>query len=80
MDTIIQSLGTSKSLLAGHTLGQPISKLEYEAWKKQYTFDALKGVKYGASFCECFKIIDFRLYFDSTPESCDNIIRREWLA
>lgn len=67
-------------MFAGHTSGKPISLLDYKCWQKQYTFEALKGAKYGASFCEHFGILDFRIFFASTPESCDNIIRKEWVA
>ena len=80
LDTIIQSLGTGKSIFAGYTVGKPISLEDYKSWQKQYTFEALKGAKYGASFCNHFGILDYRILFDSTPESCDNIIRKEWIA
>lgn len=80
MDSILQSLGAGGGVFAGHTLGQPISLEQYKCWQKQYTFEALKGAKYGASFCQHFKILDYRIFFESTPQSCDNIIRKEWIV
>ena len=35
-----------------------ISESDFEHWQKLYTWDAIKGVKYGASFCQYFEIHD----------------------
>lgn len=73
MESIIQTL-------SANTSGHPITLEQYKSWQKHYTLEALKGVRYGVSFCQHFKILDYRIFFDSTPESCDNIIRKEWIA
>jgi len=44
-----------------------ISESDFEHWQKLYTWDALKGIEYGASFCQYFEIYDavlqlFRLH------------------
>lgn len=35
-----------------------ISRYRYYKWKKAYMFDALKGIRYGQSFCNKFAIND----------------------
>ena len=35
-----------------------ISQSDFERWQKLYTWDALKGIKYGESFCQHFEIYD----------------------
>ena len=77
MDTILQQLAGPG---VPATQGPCITKQQFAAWRKQYTLDALRGARYGVSFCQYFKIQDYRIYFDSTPESCNEIIRKEWLV
>ncbi len=78
MDTILQQLtGPGVPTTAQNRC---ITKKQFAAWRKQYTLDALRGTRYGVSFCQYFKILDYRIYFDSTPERCDEIIRKEWLV
>jgi hypothetical protein len=78
VNTVFQQL-TGRGVAAA---GSPrsVTQEQYTAWQKQYTFEALKGARYGASFCKHFEIQDYRIYFDSRPESCDCIIRKEWLV
>ena len=57
-----------------------ISADNYEQWKKQFTFDALKNQRYGQSFCNWFGITDNRIFYERDWTRCDRIIRREWLA
>ena len=40
-----------------------ISSEEYDLWKKDYTWDALHGIRYGQSFCNRFGITDNLLYY-----------------
>ena len=35
-----------------------ISESDFEHWQKLYTWDALKGIEYGVSFCQYFEIYD----------------------
>jgi hypothetical protein len=77
LNTIFQQLyGT----VAASSLPHSVTQKQYTAWQKQYTFEALKGAQYGASFCKHFEIQDYRIYFESSPESCDYIIQKEWLV
>jgi hypothetical protein len=41
-----------------HTDTKTISKIEYDAFQKEYIFDQLRDMKYGKSFCERFQIND----------------------
>ena len=52
----------------------------YEQWKKQYTWDAMSGQRYGQSFCNHFGITDHRIFYETNWKTCDTVIRREWLA
>ena len=35
-----------------------VTDSEYRAWQRHYTWDALKGTRYGQSFCDHFQIRD----------------------
>jgi hypothetical protein len=35
-----------------------ITQTEFEHWQKLYTWDAIKGIAYGESFCKFFEIYD----------------------
>jgi hypothetical protein len=51
----------------------------YEQWQKQFTWDALKNHRYGQSFCNYFGITDHRIFYETNWETCDAVIRREWI-
>lgn len=53
---------------------------EYLKWQKHFSFEALRGKKYGESFCEHFNITDFRIKFERNWNNCDKIIRSDWLV
>lgn len=40
-----------------------IPREEYEQWKKNFTWEALRGQRYGQSFCNCFGLHDNHLYY-----------------
>jgi len=52
----------------------------YNKWRKQFTWDAMSGLRYGQSFCNYFSITDHRIFYETNWETCDTVIRREWLA
>lgn len=60
-------------------LHKQIPKDDFYLWKRQFTFDAMRGQRYGQSFCNHFNIRDFRLFYDGNPESCDKIIWQEYI-
>jgi hypothetical protein len=55
-----------------------ISQEEYDQWKQQYLFRALKGCTVGRDFCDHFGIQDYILYFSSADEA-DTYIKRVYI-
>ena len=45
------------------TTNLKISVEEYNQWCKHYSFDALKNIRYGQSFCNKFDITDYVLFY-----------------
>ena len=68
-----------RELAAHPTPDVTITVTEYNQWKRLYTFDGLKGQRYGQSFCNHFDIQDHRVFFDQDWQRCDEIIQRDWL-
>ena len=61
--------------------GAPIALAEYEQWRESYTFLALKGQRYGQSFCNTFGITDNNLYYNiGAVNDADAYIRKMYLA
>jgi hypothetical protein len=57
----------------------PVTLDAYNEWKRLYTFQGLKGQRYGQSFCNHFDIQDHRVFFDQDWQRCDEIIQRDWI-
>jgi hypothetical protein len=62
------------------TTYRKVSVTEYEAWKKQFSWDALYGMRYAQSFCNHFGIRDSILYHDADPVRADKYIKDQYLA
>ena len=61
-------------------LHAPITLAEYEQWRESYTFLALKGQRYGQSFCNRFGITDNNLYYNIVAvDDADAYIRKMYL-
>lgn len=61
--------------------GVTITLAEYEQWRESYTFLALKGQRYGQSFCNTFGITDNNLYYNiGAVDDADAYIRKMYLA
>ena len=60
----------------------PITQEDFELWKKDYTWDALHGIRYGQSFCNRFNVIDNILYYTRFPttQECDEYIEKNYIA
>lgn len=52
---------------------------DYELWKKDFTWDALHGIRYGQSFCNRFRITDNHLYYSRDVDWCDDYIRKTYI-
>lgn len=48
-----------------------ISRSDFEHWQKLYTWDAIKGMAYGESFCKYFEIYDAALMLFNQHRSTD---------
>ncbi len=48
-----------------------ISQAQFEHWQKLYTWDAIKGITYGESFCKYFEIYDAVLMLFNQSRSID---------
>ena len=62
------------------TYYQKISLADYESWKRQFSWDALYGLRYAQSFCNHFGITDIILYHDADPVRADKYIKEQYLA
>jgi len=57
-----------------------ITLAEYEQWRESYTFLALRGQRYGQSFCNRFGLTDNLLYYTTWPtEQIDDYIRKHYI-
>jgi hypothetical protein len=63
-----------------HSTDIQVTGQQYEDWKKQFTADALRGQRYGQSFCNRFGITDNLLFFTTEIEWCEDYIRKQYLA
>ena len=58
-----------------------ISQSDFEHWQKLYTWDALKGIEYGVSFCQHFEIYDAVLQlFDNHTDDIEKYIRESYVV
>jgi len=57
-----------------------VSNSKYEAWKREFSFQALYGLRYGQSFCNQFDITDHVLFYKVDWSSADQYIRSMYLA
>jgi hypothetical protein len=53
---------------------------EYEAWKREFTFEGIKGTRYGQSFCNHFDITDYVLFYMMDWDKADQHIRTVYLV
>ena len=67
---------TTKNMTAYHI---QVSEQQYEDWKKQFTADALLGLRYGQSFCNFFGITDNLLFFTREIDWCDTYIKDHYI-
>ena len=56
-----------------------INEHGYKAWKKEFSFEALKGIRYGQSFCNQFNIQDYVLFYMVDTERADLHIRKHYI-
>jgi hypothetical protein len=56
-----------------------VTEAAYEDWKREFTFEGIRGARYGQSFCNHFGITDYVLFYKIDWESADQHIRMVYL-
>jgi len=57
-----------------------IPETDYNMWQKMFTFEGIRGARYGQSFCNHFGITDYVLFYKVDWESADQHIRTVYLV
>jgi hypothetical protein len=60
--------------------GNSILQAEYDAWRDEFVFDGIRGIRYGQSFCNHFGITDYVLFYMLDWGKADQHIRKLYLA
>jgi hypothetical protein len=60
--------------------GSSILQAEYDAWRDEFVFDGIRGMRYGQSFCNHFDITDYVLFYMLDWDKADQHIRKLYLA
>jgi len=56
-----------------------ILQAEYDAWRNEFVFDGIRGLRYGQSFCNHFDITDYVLFYMLDWDRADQHIRTVYL-
>lgn len=56
-----------------------IAQAAYKTWRLNFTFDGIRGMRYGQSFCNHFDITDYVLFYKMDWTSADQHIRTVYL-
>jgi hypothetical protein len=80
-DTIFKNMTADLMNMAeGVDRQHSITEADYSEWKRAFTFEGIKGLRYGQSFCNHFDITDYVLFYKSDWASADLHIRAVYLA
>ena len=60
--------------------GNSILQAEYDAWRDEFVFDGIRGMRYGQSVCNHFDITDYVLFYMLDWDKADQHIRKLYLA
>lgn len=63
----------------GRTAKEELTKESYQRFCKEYTFEALKGLRFGQAFCNHFGITDNILYYQRDIERSKKHIKKHYL-
>ena len=56
-----------------------ITEEQFAAWQKTVSFDIMKGLRYGQSFCNHFGILDNILYYEFSWLNAEEYIKRTYI-
>lgn len=65
--------------LTMRSLDVKITRDEYNLWRKDFTWEALHGIRYGQSFCNHFNINDNKLYYTQDSVWADDYIQETYI-
>lgn len=63
----------------GRTAQQDLTQDNYDRWDREYVFDAMRGQRYGQSFCNHFGITDYLLWYERDHMRARERIRCHYL-
>jgi hypothetical protein len=79
-DTTIGHMMSSLLQSKPFKASQKITLEQYTEWKDRYSFDGLRGLRYGQSFCNHFDISDNILYYTIFDVGqCDDYIMKRYV-
>jgi hypothetical protein len=73
---------TVNEIMKTHQSTEPIKTVtqeQYQQWAREFTFDGLKDLRYGQSFCNYFGITDNILFYSRTPTEADRYIQKVYV-
>jgi hypothetical protein len=79
-DNVFENM--TADLMANHAKSDrqhSITPAAYEAWRLEFIFDGIRGMRYGQSFCNHFDITDYVLFYKLNWDSADQHIRTVYL-
>ena len=56
-----------------------ITQAEFDQWQTQVSFDLLRGLRYGQSFCNHFGVSDNILYYEFSWLNADEYIEQTYV-
>jgi len=57
-----------------------ITQAEFDHWQTVVSFDLLKGLRYGQSFCNHFGVSDNILYYEFSWLNANDYIKRAYIS
>jgi hypothetical protein len=79
-NTTIEHMMSSLLQAKPFKAGRQIALEQFTEWKDHYSFDGLRGMRYGQSFCNHFDISDNILYYTIFDVGqCDDYIMKRYI-
>ena len=56
-----------------------LSQYNFQQWERQFTFDGMRNLRYGQSFCDYFNFTDNILYYDTLQQRARDYILKHYV-
>ena len=56
-----------------------LSQYNFQQWERQFTFDGMRNLRYGQSFCDYFNFTDNILYYDTLQQRARDYILKNYV-